>query len=264
MRTVAYYILREKTRLSETEANAMIFGVMAFGMVGLHGVPKVDHDSGVVPIAISCPFDPEGDVEKQMKDYITSQGGGHYLQDPDRYQFFMIGTKEGNPPEPTFLAMIVDRQPQSSDEIPPGVRACLDRGRRWEELQRFGDAMHCYEVGLDVYGAHPELLFRLGSVKLPFELLLPSAYQSLQKAHEALPQRTDVAYQWALCHVKLADAKAVEVQGATPLELKEMALRILEPAAAAAPKDPNILALARDLRHQLSDGEADNFFDTPQ
>jgi hypothetical protein len=139
------------------------------------------------------------------------------------------------------------------------VQYCLDRGRRWEELGRIGDAMHCYSVGRDVYGDHPELLLRLGTLRLEFETLLPGALECLRKAQAAFPKRAEAVYPLALCHLKLAGSKKIQVDDASPRRLKEMALSLLEEESARTSGDQRIEALAEQLKAELGD-DAESFF----
>ncbi|MBM4164527.1 MAG: hypothetical protein FJ222_08845 [Lentisphaerae bacterium] len=262
MKTVAYYILRENSRPSEEEGFGLAFGInMVYAKS--HNIDVLDafaDKSGQVPVAMSFPYDPAGDVPEQMKKYIAAQGGGHFLNDPDRYEIFIVGSKEGNPPQPTCTAMIIDRgEKQHANTISEEVQACIDRGRRWEALRRFGDAMHCYEVGRDVYGDHPELLIRLGILKLEFETLLPGALDCLKRAHSACPSRTEVLYPLACCYVKQADSIKTQVEDASPRRLKELALSLLEQAIVRVPGDERIRLLTQRLRIELGD-YAENFF----
>jgi hypothetical protein len=262
MKTVAYYILRENSRPSEEEGFGLAFGIKAL-YAKAHDIDLIDafaDKSGQVPIAMSFPYDPAGDVSEQMKKYIAAQGGRHFLNDPDRYEVFIIGSKEGNPPQATCTAMIIDLGEQRRiSVITEEVQACLDRGRRWEALRRLGDALHCYEVGRDVYGDHPELLIRLGTLKLEFETLLPGALDCLKKAHIACPNRTDVLYALACCYVKLADSSRIQVADASPRRLKDSAVSLLEQAIVQAPNDERIRSLTQRLRVELDD-EAGSFF----
>lgn len=262
MKTVAYYILRENSRPSEEEGLGLAFGAeLVYAKSRNIDFPEAfDDKSGQIPIAMSFPYDPAGDVPEQMKNYIATQGGRHFLNDPDRYEMFIVGSKEGDPPQPTCTAMIIDRgEKPHTNAISEEVPACLDRGRRWEEIRRFGDAMHCYEVGRDVYGDHPDLLIRLGTLKLEFEALLPGALDCLKKAHSACPSRIDLLYPLACCYVRLADSSKIQVEDASPRRLKELALSLLEQAIVRAPGDERIRLLTQRMRIELGD-DAENFF----
>jgi len=262
MEVVAYYVLSEHTRASEQEGLGLAFGAdLVYAKHRGQGVLDVlGHSPGQVPVSMSFPFDPAGDVVGQMHRYIAGQGGGRYLEDKSRYEVFIVTSKEGHPPQATCTAMIVDRgETARRVEIPPEVQYCLDRGRRWEELGRIGDAMHCYAVGCDVYAGHPELLLRLGTLRLGFETLLPGALECLRKAHAAFPKRADAIYPLALCYLKLAGTKKVEVTDASPRRLKEAALSLLEEEPARALGDQRIETLARQLKAELGD-DAESFF----
>lgn len=262
MTTVAYYILRERSRPSEEEGGGMVLGaeLIYFQQHGKGILTDRAEGGGQVPVRMSFPFDPAGDVVEQMRKYIASQGGGHYLAEPDRYEVFIMTSKEGDPPEGACTAMVIDRGEQSKErETPPDVQFCLDRGRRWEELGRAGDALHCYAVGRDVYGDHPELLLRLGALRLEFESLLPGAMECLRKARQASPKNPEVIYRVALCYSRLADAKEFQFSDANPARVKEMALSLLEEAAAANLSDPRMAELAQRLRSELGD-DAESFF----
>jgi tetratricopeptide (TPR) repeat protein len=262
MKTIAYYILRESSRPSEEEAFGLAFGIkMVYAKS--HKIDILDafaDNSRQVPIAMAFPYDPAGDVPEQMEKYIAAQGGGHFLNDPDRYEVFIVSSKEGDPPQPTCTAMIIDRGRKAHTiTMSEEVQACLDRGRRWEALRRFGDAIHCYEVGRDVYGDHPDLLIRLGTLKLEFEALIPSALDCLKKARGDYPNRTDVLYPLACCYVKLADSNKIQVEDASPRRLKETALSLLEQAIALVPNDERIRSLAQKVRMEIGD-DAETFF----
>jgi tetratricopeptide (TPR) repeat protein len=262
MKTVAYYILSETSRPSEEDGVGLAFGItMVYAKSNnIDSLDAFTDKSGQVPIAMSFPYDPSGDVPEQMKKYIAAQRGGHYLSDPDRYELFIVSSKEGNPAQSTCTAMIIDRGDKPHRiTIPDEVQACLDRGRRWEALRRFGDAMHCYEVGRDVYGDYPDLLIRLGTLKLEFEALLPSALDCLKKAHSACPTRTDVLYRLACCYVKLADSNKIKVEDASPRRLRELALSLLEQAIVKTPNDEKIRSLIQRMRTELGD-DAETFF----
>lgn len=262
MNIVAYYILSERSRLGEEDGFAVAFGVsMVCAKQHKEGILEaLGGPAGEVPIFTSFPFDPAGDVVDQMNGYITAQGGGRYLEDKGRYEVFIVTSKDGNPPQPTCTAMIVDWGEQAREvDIPEEVQYCLDRGRRWEELGRMGDAMHCYAVGRDVFRDHPELLLRLGTVRLEFEMLLPGALECLRKAHAALPKRADAIYPLALCYLKLAESEKVQVSDASPRRLKELALSLLDEESRRTSGDQRIIALAKRLRTELGD-DAESFF----
>jgi len=262
MKIVAYYILSEHSRLSEEDGLAVSFGVhMVCAKQRSEGMLEaLGGSSGQVPIFTSFPFDPAGDVVEQMRQYITTLGYSRYLEDEGRYEVFIVTSKEGNPPQPTCTAMIIDRGVQArSVEVPDEVQYCLDRGRRWEKLGRMGDAMHCYSVGRDVFGDHPELLLRLGILRLEFEMLLPGALECLRKAHDAFPKRADPIYPLALCYVKLAETEKFQVTDASPARLKELALSLLDEEFPRTSKDQRIVALAKRLKSELED-DAESFF----
>jgi len=262
---VAYYILTERSRLSEEEGLGVATGVYLLytGQRMKEGIQDVFGDSsGQVPIFSSFPFDPSGDVVDQMKRYIAGEGGGLYLMDPSRYETFIMTSMDGDPPQATCTAMIVDRGEQVPKvEIPEAVQYCLDRGRRWEELGRKGDAMHCYAVGRDVYGDHPELLLRLGVLRLEFETLLPGALECMRKAHSAFPTRSDAIYPLALCYLKLAESTKIRVSDASPHRLKELALSLLDEEAARASGDQRAEVLAKRLKDELGN-EGESFFES--
>lgn len=259
---VAYYILSERSRLSEEEGLGVAFGVeMVYAKQseeGTLGVLSGLH--GQVPIFTSFPFDPAEDVVAQMDRYITSVGGGRFLEDESRYEVFIVTSQEGDPPQATCTAMVIDRGEQVRKiEITEEVQYCLDRGRRWEELGRMGDAMHCYAVGRNVYGDHAELLLRLGIMRLEFETLLPGAMECLRKAHATFPKRADAIYPLALCYFKLAESKKIQVTDASPRRLKELAMSLLEEDAAWTSGDQRMEALAKRLRAELGD-DTESFF----
>jgi len=156
--------------------------------------------------------------------------------------------------------MIVDRGELAREVvIPEEVQYCLERGRRWEDLGRMGDAMHCYAVGRDVYGDHPELLLRLGILRLEFETLLPGALECLRKAHAAFPKRAGAVYPLALCYLKLAESEKIQVSDASPRRLKELASSLLEEESPRTSGDQRITDLAKRLKTELGD-EAESFF----
>jgi hypothetical protein len=261
MNIVAYYILSERSRLSEEDGLAVAFGVrMVCAKQREEGLLEaLGGSSGQVPIFTSFPFDPAGDVVEQMHEYITVHGGGRYLEDKGRYEVFIVTSKDGNPPQPTCTAMIVDRGEQAREVvIPEEVQYCLDRGRRWEKLGRMGDAMHSYAVGRDVYGDHPELLLRLGIRRLEFETLLPGALECLRKAHAAFPKQASAIYPLALCYLKLAESEKIQVSDTSPRRLKELALSLLEESPRTS-EDQRITALAKRLKTELGD-DAESFF----
>jgi hypothetical protein len=262
MKTVAYYVLREHSRPSEEEGLRLAFGINLV-YAKAHNIDILDafaDKSGQVPVKMSFPYDPAGDVPKQMETYIAAQGGRRFLNDPARYELFIVSSKEGNPPQPTCTAMIIDRGEQrQTHAISQEVQSCLDRGRRWEALGRLGDAMHCYEIGRDVYGDHPELLIRLGILRLEFETLLTGSLDCLRKAHSACPNRPEVLYHLACCYAKLADSRQVHIDDASLRQLKELALSLLEQASVQAPGDDRTQSLMQRLKTELCDGAASFF-----
>lgn len=261
MKTVAYYVLRERSRPSEEEGCLMAMGLLIHSWSYGKGLSTDRAEAEEqVPLYVSFPFDPAGDAVSQMRKYITSVGGGHYLAEPGRYEVVIATSKEGNPPEEACTAMIIDRGEQANEtKTPPEVQSILDRGRRWEELGRTGDALHCYAAGRDVYGDHPELLLRLGTLRLGFECLLPGAMECLMKAHQASPKNLDVTYHLALCYSRLADAKTIQLGDTTPARMKEMALSLLEEAVAASEGDARLGELAQRLKADLGD-DTESFF----
>jgi tetratricopeptide (TPR) repeat protein len=262
MKPVAYYILSERSRLSEEEGVGVAFGIDVVYAKSHHidYFDVVSDKPGQVPIYTSFPYDPAGDPAEQMNAYIRSQGRSCFLNDPERYEVFVMTSKEGTPAQSTCSALILDRgEPNRKHAISKELQFCLDRGRQWETLRRRGDAMHCYEIGLDVFGDHPELLLRLGVLKLEFETLLPGALACLRKAHDANPERTDALYYLALCYTRIAESGGIQVADTTPQRLKELALTLIEPVAAQAASDERILSLARKLKEEL-DNDTESFF----
>jgi hypothetical protein len=111
MNTVAYYVLSEHSRVSEEEGLGLAFGVnLIYAKHRKEDIVEAFSGSpGQVPISMSSPFDPAGDVVDQMNRYIAAQGEGRYLEDKARYEVFIVTSKEGNPPQATCTATIVDR-----------------------------------------------------------------------------------------------------------------------------------------------------------
>jgi tetratricopeptide (TPR) repeat protein len=206
---------------------------------------------------------PDPDVQKLMKDFINSSGGEIYLKNPERYEIRRYRLLSADPPEETCVAFVLSHEKtlkSGSSEVPEGLKDYLDRGRRWEELQRLTDAVFCYQLGLQEFASEPELLFRLGAVLSHLELQLPEALESLKKAYEACPHKADYAIELARCYLLIADRQDINIVGGTRRELQEKALVLLERAAALEPHHTDLSEEISLLRKRLGVHEEDLFF----
>lgn len=66
----------------------------------------------------------------------------------------------------------------------------LERGQKWEELRRFGDALLAYKIGLEAHPNHRELLKALARLEARADCSLPASMQATQAALQKKYQET--------------------------------------------------------------------------
>ena len=264
MELIETYILRAKTRPTMEESMTILITIARGEPEIIQAVNgAIRSGSNMNRLITAHPMVPDPDVQELMKDFISSSGGEIYLKNPERYVIRRYRLLSADPPEETCVALVLSRERtliSRTGDISEKLKDYLDRGRRWEELQRLTDAVFCYRLGLQEYPEKPELLFCLGVALSHLELGLPEALESLKKAYEACPHKADYAIELAKCYLLIAERQDVDIVGATRRNLQEKALVLLERAMALEPQHPNLSEEIRLLRKRLDVVEEDLFF----
>ena len=167
-------------------------------------------------------------------------------------------------PEQTRLAIAyVNDLPQRVNEHIPEVADFLSRGQRWEDLERWGDALGCYYIGLILHPYHPDLLARLGNIQVRYPRYLLTAVENLKKAIELCPTNWSALFCLGRAHRLVANNPEIQVKGRPKEELRQMALSFLQRAAVLQPSNSEIRAELDSLCKELgiaSDKKRSGFF----
>lgn len=255
MASIAYYVLRERTRPSEADAFAYVLDCeFVKNRQDLDGMLQ---GRGLVPIYAANPT-PPGNVFQLIEQFIRANNGGKFLDMPGVYEITYFHTKTGDPPEPTCIAIVTDKTKDGTDPDLP-VKEIVDRGRQWEALQRYGDEMLTYRVGLEGHPDHPELLYRQALVQKRFWPLLPKAIEGLTKSRDARPDRAAYAAVLAECYQAAMD-RNIPIVGASADEVRQLIINLLETACRLDPNDPLIAERLRSARGASSGGNEGGFF----
>lgn len=264
MNLVAVYILREKTRPTESEGYMYITSVLKQYYEGnLEKVCQLlDFDMKQIPLVISSIMEEGYHVEKVMVEFVRSAGGDKYFQQPDKYKLFSKFFKSGDPSEETGMIFIFTIEEDSnrnslSDEA--GIINFLKRGQRWENMSRWYDAIQCYTIGLEVNERSHELLYRLGIAYMNVTDHLGDASKALKKAYDLQPGRKDYAEKLADCYIVISELDVVEVYGVTKQNLLDNAIILLERALALEP-DNHVIKEKLSKIKPINEEDEDIFF----
>jgi hypothetical protein len=260
---VETFILREKTRLSELEAHRLLELSISSIMGKSYSEAFLDLTlNGNIKIYISCLMLFVNDMSVALIELIkTSPNGEIYLNNPGAYEIKYLNYETGNPPEDTRVAIVFANNFEQSDDqiLPIEVSEFVERGSHWEKLQRWGDALQCYRIGLDLFPDANNLRLCLSSIMLKFDFLLPNAYKILTELFNELPVDGKVAYQLGKCCQLIADSQFTEIKDISREKCLSIALCHLERAAVIMHTDNQVYQDLITLRFRLNT-QADNCF----
>lgn len=246
------YILRQKTRPSQEECTDLFRSCLAQDekrlLVFLNALTQLTQ----LQIRSANLNRETDDIDQQLEVFIKAEGGNRYVEDTAHFVLERFSLLSGDPPEQTRLAIAYAReaQPESNPNIPEVVEF-LTRGRRWEELGHWGDALGCYYIGLVLHPNHPDLLSKLGRVQMRYSKYYSEAMRNLTKATELRPADGFAIAQLGRCYRLVANTPEIEVKGRPREDLRHMALGFLERAVTIRPEDPEIQAELQSLREEL-------------
>jgi tetratricopeptide (TPR) repeat protein len=266
MTPIEIFILRQKTRPSEEECQQFFLRCLATNEERLLDLLKDMANPSHPQCAMqSANLNREtDDIDKTLEVFIKAEGGERYLKDRSRFSLETFRFISGNPPEQTRVAIayVNDLQQRVNEHIPE-VADFLSRGHRWEELERWGDALGCYYIGLILHADHPVLLARLGNIQVRYPRYLVTAVENLKKAIELCPTNWAALFCLGRAHRLVADSPEIQVKGRTKEELRQIALSFLQRAALLQPSNSEIRAELDSLCKELgiaSDNKRSGFF----
>ena len=250
MTPIEVFILRQKTRPSNREGAEFVFQ-----FISSYEGRLIDFKSDA---AISLRFNSANlvretdDIDESLRAFIKSEERERYLIDQTHFCIEVFSFLSGSPPEHTRLAIVFvkDKEDRKNQHFPE-VEAFLTRGNRWEELERWGDALGCYYIGLVLHPEQPDLLAKLGSIQLRYTRYLTEAIRNLNKAIELHPLDGNALFHLGCGYRLIANTPEIEVRGRPRDDLRRIALGLLERAAAIKSEDFRVLDELESLYQEL-------------
>ena len=249
---IEVFVLRQKTRPSEEESFAYFFDCM----MTEKDTPFLDWLSSKnqprLPIRTANLNNETDDIEKTMKLFFKAEGCEHYLNNSEDYvlkefHFLSGALKEETRLVVVFSTLNVYEKKQKVSE----VDEFLKRGKRWEELKRYGDALECYFIGLLLYPQDPELLLAQSRIQIRLWSFFNHLEENLKKVLELKPASGEAPYLLGLYYRKVANSANSQIKGGSREDLKNIALGLLQRAAALEPDNIEFKSELKSLSQEL-------------
>lgn len=202
-------------------------------------------------------------VGEHIHKFIIFCGGEKYLKNPQRYEVQIFECESGFPWEETCVAFIFQKDITQENQIPimaETVKKALERGQRWEQSERWADAIQCYRSCLMDHPDHQELMFRLGCAQTHFVTQLVDAINTLKRVYDNNSNRADYAFGLASAYIQLIDHPEIPVRGLNREELKKKVKVLLYRAVMIEPSN-EIYRQERDkMCSESNNNNVDLFF----
>ncbi len=262
---VAFYVLSEKIRLSGTEANSLLFELEA-ALTGIDIAELLLHRSDQIEkiaIYISVPNNKVDSLEETLDKFIRdSPNGAMYVARSAEYEIKYAQCKYGQEKENTVMAIIYRNSTEQNFQstIPIEVSEFIERGNRWEKLERSGDALCCYRIGLDMHPDDDSLKIALSKLMIKYDFFLPTAHKTLIELANKLPTDGAIARHLGECCLRIANTLSIEFKNITREDFLWNALNHLERAESLLPKDSSPDTDLQELRQRLNVKDNYQFF----